>query len=642
MAGAKWFARRDRQWLKQFLWLAAADAVMVVAAYWMTYSIRREHFITSFTSNERLFTLGAVIISLFFLYAFGAYHRIWARTSGHEAQVLIIAHVIATMLLLALDFLITPRPFPLSVVLVGGGIAMNGSVAVRYQTRLITGLRWRWRAIWHMEFPDATKRVLIVGAGDLGQITAMRLKYRAPEGSPRYRIMGFVDDDPQKRGMMIEGCRVLGRRIDIPRLVEQYQVDLIVVAIHNIEGSAFREILEQCEETTVQIKIVPDVFAALSRTQNTPLLRDLQPEDLLGRQPVGWHEGVDVSFVSHKVVLVTGAAGSIGSELCRQMLTYHPVKLILLDNNESGIYDLMTEIKTTANEDILVPFLADITNRQTLISVFEAYHPQVIFHSAAYKHVPMLQDYPNEAVRVNIAGTRQVALLAREYGAERFVLISTDKAVKPASIMGASKRICELLMHALAQQGALEKQGGHHTLFTSVRFGNVLGSRGSVVPTFTRQIDAGGPVTVTDPEMTRYFMTIPEAVNLVIHAACLTEGDDLFMLRMGEVVRIVELAERMIRMRGLVPNKDILIQFTGMRPGEKLHEELHTETEETIATMHPYIVELICSQNGINPELFSSALDRLSEMKLGESGNALQQLQAVIELGEAHYLNPVS
>jgi FlaA1/EpsC-like NDP-sugar epimerase len=248
----------------------------------------------------------------------------------------------------------------------------------------------------------------------------------------------------------------------------------------------------------------------------------------------------------------------------------------------------------------------------------------------------MLQDYPAEAVRVNISGTRQVALLAREYDVERFVLISTDKAVKPSSVMGASKRICELMMHALAQQT------GHKTLYTSVRFGNVLGSRGSVVPTFTRQIDAGGPVTITDPEMTRYFMTIPEAVNLVIHAGCLTHGDDLFMLRMGEVVRIVELAERMIRMRGLVPNKDIQIQYTGMRPGEKLHEELHSETEETIGTMHPYIVELVSSRNGINPETFSSALDRLCEMKLDENDCALEHFQAVIDLGEAHYLTSVS
>jgi FlaA1/EpsC-like NDP-sugar epimerase len=268
--------------------------------------------------------------------------------------------------------------------------------------------------------------------------------------------------------------------------------------------------------------------------------------------------------------------------------------------------------------------------------LFEEHQPQVIFHSAAYKHVPMLEDYPNEAVRVNIGGTQQVAGLARDYGAERFVLISTDKAVNPSSVMGATKRICELLMHAIASQG------GHGTLFTSVRFGNVLGSRGSVVPLFNRQIEAGGPVTVTDPEMTRYFMTIPEAVNLVIHAACLTKGDDLFMLRMGEVVRIVDLAERMIRLRGLVPNKDIPIKYIGVRPGEKLHEELQSKNERAVATIHPHIVELLASKNGLQPISFSDTLDKLFHDGLSAEMDPLNQLRDIIAMGEQVALDHVS
>ncbi|MEL7674436.1 MAG: UDP-N-acetylglucosamine 4,6-dehydratase family protein, partial [Chloroflexota bacterium] len=325
----------------------------------------------------------------------------------------------------------------------------------------------------------------------------------------------------------------------------------------------------------------------------------------LGRKSVGWHEAVDVSPVREKVVLVTGAAGSIGSELCRQILSYAPVKLILLDNNESGLHDLLTELATrTRGDSLLVPALADITDARQMRALFAAHQPQLIFHSAAYKHVPMLEAYPSESIRVNIGGTRLVAELAHQHGAERFVLISTDKAVNPSSIMGASKRICEMLMHAFAQRGGA-------TLFTSVRFGNVLGSRGSVVPTFERQIQAGGPVTVTDPEMTRYFMTIPEAVNLVIHAACLTQGDDLFMLQMGQVVRIVELAERMIRMCGLRPYIDIAIDFTGVRPGEKLHEELHTDAEHQHPTMHPDIVQLVNTRNGHLHDHFVAELDEL-------------------------------
>jgi FlaA1/EpsC-like NDP-sugar epimerase len=263
--------------------------------------------------------------------------------------------------------------------------------------------------------------------------------------------------------------------------------------------------------------------------------------------------------------------------------------------------------------------LADITDEQAVSEIFDYHRPQVVFHAAAYKHVPMLELYPQQAVRVNVGGTRLLAELAQDYGAERFVLISTDKAVKPSSVMGASKRMCELLMHALSSQG-------HSTLFTSVRFGNVLGSRGSVVPTFDRQINSGGPVTVTHREMTRYFLTIPEAVNLVIHAACLTKGNDLFMLDMGEVVKIVELAERMIRMRGLRPYQDIDIEFTGIRPGEKLHEELASESESVIATIHPNIVELVSRDAGFKPAVFLREIENLLAKGLSAESDMLDQL----------------
>lgn len=627
--------QRYRRFLKRAVPLAFADALILILAYLATYAIRIETFPTSLTYEEVVFLFAAALATVFALFLFGGYQRIWSKTSGHDVQVIVSAAAVSTAALGTLDFFLRPRPFPLSVVLFGSLIAMTGFVAVRYRSRLISGLSWRWRAVWHLEFPETTARVLIVGAGDSGQITAMRLKHRAPENFKGVKIVGFVDDDPLKQRMIVEGCRVLGTHADIPDLVEKHRVDLIIVAIHNIDGPGFRDILCYCERTTARIKIVPDVFAVLNGASGAQPLRDVQAEDLLGRQAIGWHEAVDAASISNKVVLVTGAAGSIGSELCRQLLAYHPVKLLMLDNNESGLHDLVTELKTEQTKDILVPFLADITNRQTLIRLFEDYRPQVVFHSAAYKHVPVLEDYPNEAVRVNIGGTQQVAGLARDYGTQRFVLISTDKAVNPTCVMGASKRVCELLMHALANQG------GSHTLFTSVRFGNVLGSRGSVVPTFNRQIDAGGPLTVTDPEMTRYFMTIPEAVNLVIHAACLTRGDDLFMLRMGEVVRIVELAERMIRLRGLVPYKDIPITFVGVRSGEKLHEELHSDAEKSIPTIHPYIVELVSLRNGLQPVSFSDTLNKLFRTGLDENQDALAQLQAVIALGEAYQLSHV-
>ena len=586
---------------------ALLDALVVLGAYTAAFFARA--IVTPLDYLQSFgFILFAVVVTLLLMYAFGVYHRIWSRTSGHEVTIIVNAVAASTVVTAAVEMVVAPsRPLPLSVIIVGNVLALTGFVAARYRSRLGSGLLWRWKVIWQEELPPSVVRVLIVGAGESGQTFVWRLKHRwSGAGDRVYQVVGFVDDDPEKRGLYIEGCRVLGTRADIPQLAEKYRVDLIILAIHNISGPDFREILAYCESTKARIQVVPDTFALMNATQGVPLLRNVQPEDILGRSPIGRHEAVDFSPVTGRVVLVTGAAGSIGSELSRQMLSYNPTTLILLDNNESGLHDLITELSNRLPETTtLVPVLADITHREALAWVFAYHKPQLIFHAAAYKHVPMLELYPYEAIRVNIGGTWKVAQLAREHGAERFVLISTDKAVDPASVMGATKRVCELLMHALAQQP------GGQTLFTSVRFGNVLGSRGSVVPTFERQIDAGGPVTVTHKDMTRYFMTISEAVNLVIHAACLTKGDDLFMLKMGEVVRILDLAERMIRMRGLRPYQDISIRFTGIRPGEKLHEELQHGTETLVPTVHPNIVQLVNQEQRFNASAFLEYVNML-------------------------------
>jgi len=571
--------------LRRVLAWIAVDSAVILAAFTAAFLARA---ITAPLDYSRgiAFIGFVLILALALLSAFGAYRRLWSQTSGNDAAVIVYAVVVQTALTALIDLSLTPRLLPLSVVLLGNALALSGLVAVRFRSRLISGVHWRWRAVWRREFPPRQTRVLIVGAGQAGRSLAWQMRRSFPDGT-RYHVVGFVDDDPQKRGLYIEGARVLGDRTAIPHVVDRHGVDLIAVAIHRISGPAFRDILTYCENTPARIKVMPSVYALINDERGSPLLRDVQPEDFLGRQPIGRHASVDLSPVTGKAILVTGAAGSIGSELCRQLITYAPTRLILLDSNESGLHDLLNELQDSAPAGVLAPVLGDVTHRASLLTVFARHRPQVVFHAAAYKHVPMLELFPGEAVRVNIGGTLNVAELARDYRAERFVLISTDKAVNPTSAMGISKRICELMMHSLAAQP------GQRTLFTSVRFGNVLGSRGSVVPTFNRQIDAGGPVTITDPQMTRYFMTIPEAVNLVIHAACLTKGDDLFMLRMGEVVRIVELAERMIRMRGLRPYTDIPIVFTGVRPGEKMHEELYDNLETPVETVHPGIIQLI-------------------------------------------------
>lgn len=560
----------------------AMDIVIVCVAYAVLISIWTQTSLNYATSTA--LTLLNALILVTMSYICGVYQRIWSRTSGHGITVIIKAVLAATVFIIPVMLLFDQYRLPFSIVLLGNLLSLGGFIAVRYRSRLATSLLWRWKAVVLREFPKMQTRVLIIGAGESGQAVAWRLIHRFNNGS--HNVVGFIDDDPEKQNMYVEGRRVLGTRHDIIRLAESMNIDLIVVSVHNISGPDFREILTACENTKALIKVVPDLEAMVNAKHSHGLLRDVQAEDLIGRTTITRHEAVDLSPVTGKAILITGAAGSIGSELSRQIIQYSPTKAILLDNNESGLHDLTVELNTKYPEIELVPVLADITISSAIHTIYEKYRPQIVFHAAAYKHVPMLEYYPSEAVRVNIGGTRNIATLAQEFEVERFVLISSDKAVNPSNIMGATKRACELLLHALSQEP------NNRTRFASVRFGNVLGSRGSVVPTFNRQIDSGGPVTVTHAEMTRYFMSIPEAVNLIIHAACLTEGNDIYVLTMGEVVRIVELAERMIRLRGLRPYKDIEIQFTGVRPGEKLHEELFHGDEKPLETIHPNILQV--------------------------------------------------
>ncbi len=600
------------------------DLIIVVAAYTLAFILRALTVPLDYRDSLGFiaYVAAAQVLTLYLL---GAYHRLWSRTSGHSVIVIVNAVGLASVVVTLTDLIPDRRPLPVSVVIVAQVFVLFGVIAVRFRSRLFTGLSWRWQALWAYRSPN-NLRVLIVGAGDAGQVMAWRLKYRSPHHD--YQVVGFVDDDPAKQKMYVEGSPVLGTRGDIERLVEAQHVDLIVVAIHKITGADMRDILARCEATKALIKVIPDVFDLMNTRTNAPQLRDVQAEDLIGRNVVTRGAGIALDPVTGKVVLVTGAAGSIGSELSRQIVHFEPTRLILLDIDESGLHDLSIELGARFPQLPLVPVLADITVLDQVEAVFEQHAPQLVFHCAAYKHVPMLEQHPNQGIRTNIGGTQRLAQLARSYQTERFVLISSDKAVNPQNVMGATKRVCELILHALSAQA------GNRTLFTSVRFGNVLGSRGSVVPTFARQIDSGGPVTVTHPDMTRYFMSIPEAANLVIHAACLTRGDDIFILRMGEVVRIVELAERMIRLRGLRPYVDIAIEFTGMRPGEKMHEELYDTSERPSDTAHPSIIELHSWSDDFDAAVFFSELDTTLAARFNDRYEALRQLRDLMHI---HY-----
>lgn len=608
------------------LWLLI-DYVMAFAAYSAVFVSRV--FLTARDISYSLPWIALAALSLVVsLYFFGVYRRLWSHTSGHDVTVIVYAVAAAIPIQLFVTLSILPRPLPISVVLVGNIVVLAGLVAARYRSRLISGLSWRWNAVWNQEFPGSKTRILIIGAGESGQDLAQRLKHRFPDNN--YQIVGFIDDDPHKHHMIIEGCHVLGGRRDITRIAETEAVDLIVLAIHNISGADFREIVSTCETTQARIKVIPDLFDLVRNPHNTTLLRDIQPEDLLGRSVVTRHKDVDLAPIMRKVILITGAAGSIGSELSRQIMDYEPRKVILVDNNESGLHDMYVELHTQHPHIEMIPALVDVASMEPVRSLFKQHRPQIVFHAAAYKHVPMLEYYPQEALRVNINGTMNLAEMAVTYDVERFVLVSTDKAVNPSNIMGASKRVGELLLHALSMEPDC------NTLFSAVRFGNVLGSRGSVIPTFNRQINGGGPVTVTHPEMTRYFMSIPEAVNLIIHAASLTAGDEIFVLKMGEVVRIVDLAERMIRLRGLRPYKDIAIEFTGVRPGEKLHEALYYDAENPMDTLHPNIVKLHSWPPHFVPEQFYDRVVKIIMMSPGAStAEVFAQLMDIIDPSDA-------
>lgn len=635
--------------LKRYLAALFGDSLVVTISLMLAWLVRS---VTADLDIRPALPFGLVAVGVYVVvnYLFRLYHRIWQYASVEEIGDILIAVAAGTVFLTLADlFWPSRRPVPLSVVWLGGIFAFVGFAGVRYRWRVWKGLPRRWQALRDRS-PSERVRVLIVGAGEAGQLLAWRFQHQQ-EGKA-YEVVGFVDDDPAKQGMHIHGIRVMGNRYAIPELVSRHRIDLVVLAIYSITGENSRAILEICEQTPACIKAVPNVFDFIRNTNGLPI-RDITAEDLLGRKPVEIDRDACQNLLADRVILVTGAAGSIGSELCRQILACGPRRLLMLDNNETGLYDLRLALTDSLGRNPgpgdrtpeLVLIIGDVTNEPKMCAVFETYRPHIVFHAAAYKHVPLMEEHPDEAVRVNVLGTRVTTELAARYGVERFVLISTDKAVNPCSVMGATKRICELLVASHRSDRLTNETArgsplpsGSGTLFTVVRFGNVLGSRGSVVPTFERQIEKGGPVTVTHPDMTRYFMNVSEAVSLVIQAAALTEGDDVFMLDMGERICIDDLARRLIRLRGLRPGVDIPIIYTGPRPGEKLHEELLGEDEVWETTAHPHIFRVRQKDGTRNthyPARLDNVVDELIALAQSQRNRELTaRLREVVGLGK--------
>jgi FlaA1/EpsC-like NDP-sugar epimerase len=454
---------------------------------------------------------------------------------------------------------------------------------------VIGGVRVAYRMVcegrgigWSLRSADEQPRLLIIGAGNFGEGLARELLRRSSGGRP----VGFVDDDPRKQGLLIHGLPVLGAVADVGRIARDQAVDEVVIAIPSATGTQIRRILGYCEELPVRLRTCPG-FSDLRPGDGARQLRRIELSDLLRRPPIRIHLESIAGCLTGERVLITGAGGSIGSELVRQVMQFGPEAIFLLGQGENSLFEIQQELRREHRYEGAIPIVGDIKDAARMRQIFERHRPTVVFHAAAHKHVPMMEANATEAVKNNVLGTRNLVQLASETGVKRFLMISSDKAVNPTSVMGATKRVAELVLQAEAQR--LAARGTPRTKFMAVRFGNVLGSRGSVVPTMLKQIERGGPVTVTHPEMVRYFMTIPEAVQLVLQAGALGSRGEIFLLDMGEPVKVLDLARDLIRLMGLIPGRDVKIEFTGLRPGEKLYEELLTAQEGVGATLHEHV-----------------------------------------------------
>jgi FlaA1/EpsC-like NDP-sugar epimerase len=592
------------------------DIGVLVAAFVFAYLLRFEFSLPDGELNNLVQQLPYVVLVQFAALALaGVYSFIWRYVGMAEVKAFVYA-AIWSALALAVLRLSLPNRFatwrvPLSVVLMSTVLAFGGVLGLRVLRRYFyeKGQRASYAA-------QATKServpTLLVGAGRAGVLAAREI---AGRGDMNMDVKGFVDDDTEKKGAVIHGIRVLGTTEDLPRLVKELGISQVVITIAQISRQEILHLIGLCRKIQVSIRIIPGLYDVLQGKVRVTRIRNVQIEDLLGREPVYLDEAQIGQFLAGKRVMVTGAGGSIGAELARQVARFQPGKILLVERAEFALFDIDADLRRTRPEAEIVPLVADVCDEARMRAIFAAHAPQIIFHAAAHKHVPMMESNPGEAIKNNILATRLLGELAGEHSVETFVMISTDKAVRPTSIMGATKRVAELSILDLTRK--------YQTRYEAVRFGNVIGSAGSVVPIFREQIRRGGPVTVTHPEMRRYFMTIPEAAQLVLQAGAMGEGGEIFILDMGEPVRILDLAEEMITLTGLRPYVDMDIVFTGLRPGEKLFEELELSGEQIAKTRHPKI--FIGRLNAYPPEEIDRALHFLAEIARDGDGTAVRK-----------------
>ncbi len=588
------------------------DSLFLGIAVYVSYVMRLERLnIDGHWVSCILFGLTAIIVTTLAFRFTGVYSRYWRYASIDELLLLvgtltvatITTSVISAFILFFLQLNSYPRSIPFIFLLTALGVAATPRLVARFASQ-----QYRQR------LARPLKRVLIVGAGDAG---AMVVRQMQNSSRLNYEIVGIVDDDYAKQGMQIHGASIIGNRRDIPQIVRANRVQEVIIAIPSASGKVVREILNICETTGAKTKIIPSLAELIDGTVHVNQLREVQIEDLLRREPIHTDFEAVRSLIGQKRVLVTGGGGSIGGELCRQIVRAQPAELILVGHGENSIFEIYHELRETIESGIrLSAVIGDVRFPERIKQIFREFEPEIVFHAAAHKHVPLMEANPAEAITNNVLGTKNLLAAAVESQVERFVMISTDKAVNPTSVMGASKRAAELLVHYAAHAG--DKP------YVAVRFGNVLGSRGSVVLTFQKQIKMGGPVTVTHPDVVRYFMTIPEAVQLVLQAAVMGSGGELFMLDMGSPIKIADLAHDVIELSGLEVGEDIEIVYSGLRPGEKLYEEMFVAGEDYQKTAHEKVF-IAGNASAFVPD------DLVSHIELLEQAADLDDRDAIIE-----------
>ncbi len=597
------------------VYLRIMDIIIIVVSYYIAQIIIGNELVLQPEMNKRLLTtiIIAIIIYGGILQIFKTYKNITRYENGNDYLIYVLACLISCTLMIFFNVVGVIDIVDERTNLIASLIIVTTIIGYRVFLRLILS-----EGHSHKQFQkDNRKNVLVIGAGEATKILLTTIKNSM---SNTYNIVGLVDDNENKVNYAISGNKILGTRYDIPRICKENNVETIFFSISNISPEDRKKILEICQETGCKVRILPGTKDLIKDKPLMSNFRDVQIEDLLGRDPIKLDNKNIGKLIENKVVLVTGGGGSIGSELCRQIITYNPKKLVIVDIYENNLYDIEQELKFNYPEIEIDAIVASVREKHRLTEIFEEYKPYLVFHAAAHKHVPLMETSPLEAIKNNVFGTYNVVNCADEYGTKRFILISTDKAVNPTNIMGATKRLCELIVQA--------KNKVSKTEYAAVRFGNVLGSNGSVVPLFKKQIAKGGPITVTHKDITRFFMTIPEAVSLVLQAMSGAKGGEIFVLDMGEPVKIYDMAVKLIKLSGLEPDVDIQIKVTGLRPGEKLYEELLMAEEGLSETKHDKIH--VAKPSNIDMDKINKKLDKLTYLLQTANNEQKDEIKDVI------------